>query len=265
MNKTNISYLTHTWNPIAMCCTPISEACEHCWHLQMCGRMAGNPKMPDRLREAYAGKSGPVLVENRLDDPLKVKKPARIGVQFMGDLFHGDVDWNWQYKIFEMMLHACWHKFLVLTKRPPLRTLENIWFHLKRNYDCHIFPLSNVWLGTTVETQQRADERIETLLQIPAAVRFLSLEPLLGDIDIEDGFYEKMIDHPHTLWRDRKGGRIGWVIIGGLSLPGGKIKPPKPEWVKSILEQCDEAGVPVFIKENCQYPEERREFPGETP
>ena len=118
MNKTGIEYLDYTWNPIAMRCTKISEACEHCWHIQMCDRLAANFNLPMNIREAYARDRVPVLISERLSAPLKRKKPARIGVQFMGDLFHEDIKWNDQYKIFEMILHACWHEFLVLTKRP---------------------------------------------------------------------------------------------------------------------------------------------------
>ena len=88
MNKTGIEYLDYTWNPIAMRCTKISEACEHCWHLRTADRLAKNPALHTSIGLAHAGTGSPVLVESRLQDPLKLKKPARVGVQFMGDLFH---------------------------------------------------------------------------------------------------------------------------------------------------------------------------------
>lgn len=87
MNRTDIEYLTHTWNPIAMRCTPVSEGCANCWHQRMADRLAGNRSFPLDVRRAYAGEGLPVLVKERLVKPLRRKKPSRIGVQFMGDLF----------------------------------------------------------------------------------------------------------------------------------------------------------------------------------
>jgi len=86
MNKTKIEYLTHTWNPIAMRCSPVSEGCSNCWHLALANRLAKNPMIPEDRQKAYAG-GEPVLIEKELDAPLNRKKPAIIGVQFMGDLF----------------------------------------------------------------------------------------------------------------------------------------------------------------------------------
>ncbi len=299
MNKTGIEYLTHTWNPIAMRCTKISEACEHCWHIQMCDRLAANFNLPMNIREAYARDRVPVLISERLSAPLKRKKPFRIGVQFMGDLGHEDIPFETIASIFGMMAFCQNHTFMVLTKRPNrmgeffsrfhdgdyIRNL-NWWYNeactllpKKATFGIRLrpkpksLPLPNVWLGVTAENQQRADARIPVLLQIPAAVRFLSLEPLLGEMDIRPYLKSpagyKLLSHfygpagfdPKGKQQEREKPRISWVICGGLSLPGGKIKPPKREWVASILEQCDEAGVPVFIKENCLYPEVRREFP----
>lgn len=87
MQKTKIDYLTHTWNPIAMRCTPVSAGCDHCWHLRMANRLAGNPILNKR-KYNYAIKGGAAMVIKELEAPLRLRKPARIGVQFMGDLFH---------------------------------------------------------------------------------------------------------------------------------------------------------------------------------
>jgi len=185
MNKTNIEYLTHSWNPIAMRCTPVSEGCANCWHLAMANRLAKNPVIPKDRRKAYAG-GKPVLIESEIDAPLKRKKPAIIGVNFMGDLFHPDVSDEMIDAVFSVMaqdicspLHGLntptRHTYLVLTKRPE-RILEGHPEFFER------WP--NIWLGVTCENQQTADERIPILLQIPAAVRFVSIEPMLSKIDL---------------------------------------------------------------------------------
>jgi len=96
MNKTTIEYLDYTWNPLAMRCTPVSEGCRDCWHIQRANMLAKNPLIPEHIQKAYAG-GLPVLIESRLEEPLKVKKPSIIGVQFMGDLFHDDVKFEWKH------------------------------------------------------------------------------------------------------------------------------------------------------------------------
>lgn len=114
--------------------------------------------------------------------------------------------------------------------------------------------MPHVYLGISAENQTHFYKRTSILLQIPAAKRFVSLEPLLGPIDLcipyGQGVGDLLIDNIH------------WVIVGGLSLPGGKVQAPDPKWIDNIVEQCDEAGVPIFIKENALYPTKREEFPG---
>lgn len=249
MNRTNIDFLDYSWNPLCMRCTPISEGCEHCWHIRRAKMLTRNTKMTLDARLGYSG-SCPVLMRDRLNDPLKVKKSARIGTQFMGDLFHEDIGWNDQYKIFEIMLTAYWHSFFILTKRPQImaKKLEDVYFHLQRNYNHQTIPVENIKIGISAENQPRLDERLHYLVNLQAVVRFLSLEPLLGPIDLP--FKNETITPI-----------IDWVIIGGLSLPGGKIVPPNPRWIDNIVVQCGLAGIPVFIKDNAQYLPERREFP----
>lgn len=260
MNPTNIEYLTHTWNPIAMRCTPVSEGCEHCWHLAMCDRLLANPKISLEQGNAYAG-GAPMLLPERLADPLKRKKPARIGVQLMGDLFYEDVSLRTFDRIYTIIMEAerlkLGHTFIMLTKRP----------HRMQRLINPREPLENLWLGITAENQQRLEERFDYLLEIPAAVRFVSLEPLFGDIDLHmrDIQADVIWRRTHRVSYYGHRGQIDWVIIGGLSLPGGKIVPPKREWVDSIVEQCSDTGTPVFLKDNAQYPIERREFPKWTP
>jgi len=105
MNKTTIEYLDYTWNPLAMRCTPVSEGCRDCWHIQRANMLAKNPLIPEHIQKAYAG-GLPVLIESRLEEPLKVKKPSIIGVQFMGDLFHESLTVEEISKIFTIMIRS---------------------------------------------------------------------------------------------------------------------------------------------------------------
>lgn len=238
MGKTIIEWCDTVWNPVTGC-SPISEGCKFCYAKRMSNRLKGRFGYPE---------DDPFKVTfhpDRLDQPLKWNKSRRIFVCSMGDLFHENVEYHQINEIFGMM-YKCDHTFLLLTKRPKRMYdfLDNhiymgaYWFALDPKYH------ANIWLGITAENQQCFDERWLILAQIPAAKRFVSIEPMLEDVNID-------IFAP---WPD-------WVIVGGLSLPGGKIQAPKREWVDSIVEQCSDAGVPIFLKPNAQYPIERREFP----
>lgn len=116
MNKTDIDYLDYTCNPLAMRCTPISEGCKNCWHLPMADRLAKNPRIPEEEQRAYAG-GPPVFIRRRLEKLLKINKPSRIGMQFMGDLFHKYVHFDWQLEIWCIVRDNPNHIFIILTKR----------------------------------------------------------------------------------------------------------------------------------------------------
>lgn len=184
MKKTDIEYLTHTWNPIAMRCTKVSPACDNCWHLRIADRLAKNPVIPLVKREAYAG--GKVcLDEKELKAPLKAKKPGVIGLQFMGDLFHEFIEWPIIDEILFIARRSCQHTIIILTKR-----IETAWYYFNSpifkfgNVSRSTFLENNIWLGVTVENQEQADKRIPMLLQIPTAHRFVSVEPMLEEIDL---------------------------------------------------------------------------------
>lgn len=242
MQRTKIDYLTHSWNPLAMRCRRVSEACANCWHLRMCKRHAANPHFTDEERTAYTGEGLPVLRQNELTAPLRLRKSARIGVQFMGDLFHLDVSYYHQEQIWDVMEATPQHTYLVLTKRPEnmLTTLDNL------QVSHSILP--NVWLGVTAENQQRADGRIPTLLQCPAAKRFVSIEPMLGPVKIRS-----YLGLPNVLYLGRKldyhrdPPYLDLVIAGGESGPGAR--PTHPDWLRSIRDQCGAAGVPFYFKQ----------------
>jgi protein gp37 len=236
MNKTGIEYMDLSWNPIAMRCTPASEGCANCWHLRMADRLAGNTKLPDDVRAAYAGDGPPVRIAERLEQPLKRKKSAVIGVQFMGDLFHEDVPDEFIRHVFQVMGKCEQHVFQVLTKRPE--RMRNWINEYVVDRDGNPDPFPHIWLGVTVEN---ADNlwRVPELLQTPAAVRFVSCEPLLGPIIVKPCLTE---NKPRRWYRG-----IDWVIAGGESGPGAR--PMHPDWARSLRDQCQAAGVAFFLKQ----------------
>lgn len=236
MQTTGIEYLTHTWNPIAMRCSRVSEGCRNCWHLRMADRMKGMLSLSPHKVRAYAGIEGPYLDENMLSKPLRSRAAnAIIGVQFMGDLFHEDVPNGFIREVWQVMTNAQQHTFIVLTKRPErmLRWYTRIW---ERE------PLPNVWLGVSVENLATAKERIPLLLQTPAACRLVSLEPMLEPVNL-DLCYKCQAD-PDQCSEHNK---LDWVIMGCESGPGAR--PMNIEWARSVKDQCVAAGVPLFYKQ----------------
>lgn len=237
MQKTKIEYLTHTWNPIKMQCTPISEGCQNCWSLAINRRFKNKPEKPE-------------LDMKELEAPMRLRKPARIGVQFMGDLFHEDVPFRFIAEIFNRIRRCPQHIFQVLTKRPK-RMLE-----FCEDLNFVLYP--NLWIGVTCENQRCADIKIPILLEIPAAVRFISIEPCLENILISAHYLPQtkyLLSGGRPIYGDKvavyedgkfvKG--IDWVIIGCES--GAKRRECKFGWVWSIVEQCKYANVPVFVKQ----------------
>lgn len=260
MNKTGIDYLDFTWNPMAMRCTKVSPACDNCWHLRMANRLAKNPMIKPEIQAAYAGKSGPMLIKSRIDEPLRRKKSAMIGVQFMGDLFHDDVPEDFIWRVIEIAWTAKQHTFQILTKRPA-RMLDVLTRSAWWNNDTP----GNIWLGVTAENQQTADERIPLLLQTLAAVRFVSAEPLLGPIDLVQsvfvpGVWDKIHpNHDHCLIPSfTKNGKplLDPIITGGEAGPGAR--PMHPDWARGIRDQCQAAGVSCFHKHNGEWIEYRQ-------
>jgi protein gp37 len=192
-------------------------------------------------REHFAVRFHPA----RLDQPLRWRKPRRVFVCSMGDLFHEDVETNRLRDIWFTMMLAKQHTFMVLTKRP-----ENIIPQLHRTawklnsdspYLCKPMWPDHIWIGVTAENQEMADKRIPILLQTPAAVRFVSVEPMLGRIDLQ----------PFLEWTDLDGGRVNrgphWVICGEESGPKRRLSPINA--IQELREQCVSAGIPFFLKQ----------------
>ena len=211
---TKIEWATEVWNPVTGC-TKISPGCDHCYAERMAKRLAGRAGYP---------KEDPFQViwrSDRLEQPLYWKQRRRVFVCSMGDLFHPDVPFRFIGDVWHTMWMAQ-HIFLVLTKRPE-RMLE---FLSSRHSPLSL--LGNVWLGVSAENQETADERIPILLECPAAVRFVSVEPMLGAVDIS-------------------GCALDWVICGCES--GPKRRPMNVEWARDLRKQCAAAGVPFSMKQ----------------
>lgn len=231
MQRSKIEYLRgpdgkegFTWNPVRMKCTPVSAGCARCWHLRFAKRHAANPTFNDRARNAYAG-GYPFFDNDEWMEPAKLRKPAKIAVQLMGDLFHDDVPTDYIDRIFYTMLREERHTFLVLTKRAG-----RMQHYIRARRSCP----DHIWLGVSVEDQKAADERIPLLLQTPAAVRWVSVEPMLEAVDLEQC---KAI-----AWNPG----VNFVVVGAETGPGKR--PCRPEWIDDLRQQCKAAGVAFFGK-----------------
>lgn len=243
-DKTAISWTDASWNPVTGC-SKVSAGCAYCYAeaLSLRHKWSKKPWTPENAAENV------ILHPDRLNIPLHWGEPKRIFVCSMADLFHERVSDSFIAAVFYVMREAKQHIFQVLTKRPE-RMRE--WCELYGG----LLPLPNVWLGVSVENQHWADQRIPLLLQTPAAVRFLSCEPLLGHIDLTPYLGIILKDQLEWSWeadpwyaeQDETPRGIDWVIVGGESGPG--YRPMNVDWARSIRDQCQEAGVSFFYKQS---------------
>jgi len=185
-----------------------------------------------------------------LKQPAKLKGHQRVFVNSMSDIFHNRVEYEFIKDIWSVMLANPQHTFMILTKRAD-RMAETVDLLLRDGFGV----LPNIWMGVSAENQQAYDERAPYLLQTPAAVRFLSLEPLLSAIDLA-----LLGTIPHSKPYSIVVSKIDWVIVGGES--GTRARPMHPNWVRSIRDQCQEANVPFFFKQwgEWQLTNEREEM-----
>ena len=297
--STNISWTDVTWNPVTGC-SRVSEGCRNCYAAKLAPRLAGMGQK-GYTKLPWTKKNAPenvFLHSERLDKPLKWKKPRRVFVNSMSDLFHEQVPDAFIRAVWSVMEQTPQHTYQILTKRPErMASLCGAgWVKpfcpcdAGHPQDCkpeleggahssplqwrpwldprHPSPLPNVWLGVSVEDQRAADERIPHLLNTPAAVRFLSCEPLIGPVDLtrvnfkDNGLDPYRWDY-RCYWRDFLNGasyfgdqngdvdteipRVDWVIAGGESGPG--YRPMDPAWPRALRDQCVKAGVPFFFKQ----------------
>jgi len=264
MSKSKIEWTDETWNPVTGC-TKVSQGCKNCYAEREWPRLT-------RLVPSYAGRDFTDVRthEDRLDKPLHWKRPRRIFVNSMSDLFHPDVSDAFIDRVFAVMALAPHHVFQVLTKRPERMreylTAGDLTERVIReafrmdceggawmNADHHIggykvMPLPNAWLGVSVEDQATADERIPLLLETPAAVRWISAEPLLGQVNA--GLYLSRTNMPGLRlmpgFADPLPG-IDWVVVGGES--GPNARPMSIQWARLLRDQCAVAGVSFLFKQ----------------
>lgn len=248
MGDTHIAWTNKTWNPVTGC-TKVSQGCKHCYAETIANRMWATQYKPNA--DGTARRFTDVrLHPDRLEMPLHWRKPAMVFVNSMSDLFHEDVPDEFILQMFSVMERCPQHIFQVLTKRPE-RMVDVLGGTSGAGLGAPLLP--NVWLGVSVEDQANADERIPLLLEAPAAIRFLSCEPLLGPIDltrIPDPFGPPVvIDSLRGFYYNKLHAitRIGWVIVGGES--GPHHRPMATAWAEGILYQCQAAGVACFIKQ----------------
>lgn len=235
-DKSLIEWTDATWNPVTGC-TRVSEGCRNCYMARTVPRQGLDPWKV-------------VLHPNRLEQPLRWQKPRRIFVNSLSDLFHEDVPDEFIEQVFGIMASCPRHTFQVLTKRPKrmydwMQDRHPWTTHPPVVYEESSWPPKNVWLGVSVENQETADERIPLLLQTPAAVRFVSAEPLLGPVDLDQALWFYDVEAAPNV----RGllNKLHWVIVGGESGPGAR--PMHPDWARSIRDQCHATGVPFFFKQ----------------
>lgn len=246
MNKTAIEWTDYSWNPVTGCWGPGGTAekpnrCSYCYAERVARRFAKDKSLPPK---GYRDFFPPTFHPDRLSQPAKVKKPSKIFVCSMADLFGDWVPDNWIHQV----LMEAWlnpqHTFQFLTKNP--KRLLNFDFSL------------NCWIGTTVTCQADADERLPWLIQVDAPVRFVSHEPLLSMIDV--GPFLKREQYKKDQFGIKMSPLISWAILGAMTGPGAVR--PKRGWVSLLMEQYQAAGVPIFLKDNLWRELEKiQEFP----
>jgi protein gp37 len=246
-DKSKIEWTQATWNCVTGC-SKVSEGCRNCYALRDWARLSANPNTVYHGRKFTDVQCHP----ERLDQPLRWTKPRRVFVNSMSDLFHESVPDAFIDQVFAVMALAKQHVFQVLTKRPErmrdylcarnglgnpeiCSAINSIPYGLGNRHGALSMPLPNVWLGVSIEDQATADERIPLLLQTPAAVRWVSAEPLIGPV---------RLDEPGLHGGP---GQLDWCVVGGES--GPNARPMHPDWVRSLRDQCQAAGVPFFFKQ----------------
>jgi len=210
MNRTKIEWTDYTWNPIVGC----RRNCFYCYARKIAMR--------------FYGSFEPRMFWNRLDEPAEVKKPSKIFVCSMGEMFGDWVPMGWTNAILDAITKSHWHTFQILTKQP-------------QNLNFFTYP-PNVWLGITIdglESQEIMEKDLDCLLDTGAMIKFVSFEPLLGEVKLDlDG--------------------VQWIIIGARTNPE---KQPKKEWVQRLIDEARSHNIPIFLKNNLKWPIRIQEFP----
>jgi len=250
-----IEWTEESWNPVTGC-TPISEGCVHCYARRMATRLRGRAGYP--AQEPFRVTKH----RDKLQQPRRWRRPRRVFVCSMGDLFHPEVDFSSIRDIYETAREHPRHTYIFLTKRP--HRMHQFTEYMLRKTDLTEIWGSNMWIGVTAENHERARERVPVLLSISARVRFVSIEPMLGPVRLRHLDVEKY----HSEWChiDALTGahtdmgrpcesvpKLDWVICGGETGPGAR--PMSPEWAQELLWDCVTAHVPFFFKRHGSYNE----------
>jgi protein gp37 len=259
-DSSKIEWTDTTWNPTTGC-DKVSPGCDNCYACGLAKRLKGMGSAKYQ-NDGDPRTSGPgfglTVHPDTVNDPFTWKKPRKVFVNSMSDLFHDDVPNRFIAEVFAVMAATPQHTYQVLTKRHgrmrsllrdgTFRAAVEIYLANRlRVTEAELsWPLPNVWLGVSVEDQKWADIRIPALLDTPAAVRFLSCEPLLGPVDLEQSLASReasraLPDMPLARYW------IDWVIVGGESGPGAR--PMDPAWARSLRDQCQAGGVPFHFKQ----------------
>jgi protein gp37 len=238
MADTKIEWTDRVWNPITGC-TKVSEGCRNCYAERMAKRLRGRFGYP--VDDPFAV----TLHPERLEEPLHWRTPSRVFVCSMSDWMHPVVPTDFIDDMLEVVAACPQHTFITLTKRPE-------------NFDCKLYGVTednpcrelgggdyfpNLWLGVSAEDQAAVDRRVETLIQTPAAVRLVSLEPLLGPVDLH--LRDRVVRSCGAYSVTRT--FLHWVIVGGES--GPRARACDVEWIADVVRQCQAAGVPCFVKQ----------------
>lgn len=257
-DKSAIEWTDATWNPVTGC-TKVSPGCDHCYAETFAERWRGKPG------HYYERGFDVQLRPEKLDQPLRWKRPRRVFVNSMSDLFHDAISDEFIARVFAAMAQTPQHTYQLLTKRHArmrsLLTSETfrVWTIAAQREvlaagkpGCvpvvSAWPLPNLWLVVSVESQRWADIRIPALLETPAAVRGISCEPLLGPVDLTP-YLAHQCDCPGPGHRrmSEYGPRLDWVVVGGES--GPRARPMHPSWARGLRDQCTASGVPFFFKQ----------------
>ncbi|PJZ51596.1 DUF5131 family protein [Leptospira adleri] len=276
MKDSKIEWTDHTWNPVTGC-TKVSAGCKNCYAETLSKRKFGEWAIRDFSKVEFKYK--------KLKDPFSIRKPSKIFVNSMSDLFHKDVPDSFIDRVFGVIALNPQHTFQILTKRS-----ERMLDYMKREFRAseigeaaHTFvemnfqnknvkmppewmkdnwngsvewPLPNVWLGVSAENQKTANDRIPKLLETPAFIRFISKEPLLEyvnleEVELEDGTLINSLTGDIYIGYEgeysRTGNKLDWVVVGGES--GPHARPVHPDWICNLRDQCIDADVPFFFKQ----------------
>lgn len=273
-DHSDIEWTGATWNIITGCDIE-SPGCINCYAMGLAGtRLRNHPSRIGLTKQAANGAhvwTGEVRFnEQWLDQPLRWHRPRSVFVCAHGDLFHPAVPDEWIDKVFAVMARARWHSYQVLTKRA--KRMREYMSHPDRYgriiaashtvelcaMEAMPWPLPHVWMGVSAEDQQRANERVLDLLETPAAVRWLSLEPLIGPIDLSSALARATA----TRAGDRISQWLHWIVAGGES--GPKARPAHPDWFRDLRDMCVAAGVPFFFKQHGAWTELDADKPTRT-